>query len=290
MEYKLPSRLKSDYDGYSCFVDFFEITRNLKNEHIIIDFNNGSWFEANLCVALGSILYKIKENNTISFINIGEKVLSILQKNRFLYHFDGEYKEDVHSTTIKFRQFKINDEIAFIDYLDRELLSQPDLPKMTPLLKNSISSKIYEIYSNAYTHGGCDFVYTCGQYYPNRKVLDFTMADLGTTIRSKVRSFLKDKSLSGSKTISWAVEEGHTTKTGPHPGGLGLSLIREFLKLNEGKIQIVSSNGYWEEKKGVIFAQDFKNAFVGTIVNLEFNIDDKKSYALKTELDPQDIF
>lgn len=116
------------------------------------------------------------------------------------------------------------------------------------------------------------------------------MADLGSTIRKNVRTFLKDKNISGSQTIKWAVEEGNTTKTGNHPGGLGLSLIREFLKLNEGKIQIVSSNGYWQEKKGIMFAADFENAFVGTIVNLEFNLDDKKSYALKTELNPQDIF
>lgn len=291
MEYKLPSRLKSDYDGYSCFVDFYEITRNLKNTHVVLDFNHGSWFEANLCAAIGAVLYNlIGNNNTYEFRNLSNLVQSILEKNLFLLNFQGGHSEDKYSTTIKFRKFNINAESDFVQYLDRELLSQPDLPNMTPLLKTKINRSIFEIYSNAYIHGGCNSVYTCGQYYPNRKVLDFTMADLGSTIRSNVRRFLKNSNMSGSETISWAVEEGHTTKTGSHPGGLGLSLIREFLKLNEGKIQIVSSNGYWEEKKGTIIVNDFKNSFVGTIVNLEFNIDDKKSYALKEELNPQDIF
>ncbi len=289
--YVFPNQLKSDYEGYSYLVNLYHATKDIKNKTIVIDFNKGYWFEANLCSALGAILHKIQDNNNqFQLINIEKQVETIFKKNLFLLNFEGDYAEDTHSTTIKFRRFDINAEKDFIEYLNRELLSQPDLPNMSPLLKKKINNSIYEIYSNAYTHGGCNYVYTCGQYYPNRKVLDFTMADLGTTIRSNVRKFLKDKTLSGSQTISWAVEEGNTTKTGSHPGGLGLSLIREFLKLNKGKIQIISSNGFWEEKKGHIFASDYDGAFIGTIVNMEFNLLDSNSYALKSEISPEEVF
>lgn len=60
--------------------------------------------------------------------------------------------------------------------------------------------------------------------------LNFTIVDLGKTIKTGVNNFLK-KNLSGIEYIAWAVEEGNTTKRGTIPGGLGLSLIREFLKI-----------------------------------------------------------
>jgi len=119
--------------------------------------------------------------------------------------------------------------------------------------------------------------------------LAFTIADLGKSIKSNVNHYL-NKSLLGSEAIAWAVEEGNTTKTGTIPGGLGLSLIRDFLKLNKGYIQIVSSDGYWEERKGVIFATEFDNKLKGTIVNLDININDHSSYVLSSEINADSIF
>ena len=71
---------------------------------------------------------------------------------------------------------------------------------------------------------------------------------------------------------------------------LGLNLIREFLKLNGGKIQIVSDDGYWDEKANTMDAKELSCNFIGTIVNLEFNLDDPKSYLFSSEVDKDDIF
>ena len=38
------------------------------------------------------------------------------------------------------------------------------------------------------------------------------------------------------------------------------------------------------------FAQNFSNVFPGTVVNLEFNITDTKSYRLVSEVDDNDLF
>ena len=98
------------------------------------------------------------------------------------------------------------------------------------------------------------------------------------------------ENLSGKECILWAVEEGNTTKQGTIPGGLGLSLIRTFLKHNGGLLQIVSSDGYWEQKKGITITKDLEHEFLGTIVNLEFNINDKSYYHLSSEIDTEHIF
>ncbi len=290
MKIAVPSKLMSQHSGFAFIAELYDQTKDLGFDNLVLDFKYTYWLEANLCAALGAILSRLQEEFvSVNFINVNPSVELILSKNHFLSNFGSEVLPDTHQTTIKFRKFKVSEEKAFKDYLDRELLSQPDLPSMSPLLKSKINKSIFEIFNNANIHGNCSHVFSCGQYFPQKKRLAFTIADLGKSIKSNVNSYL-NKSLSGSEAIAWAVEEGNTTKTGTIPGGLGLSLIRDFLKLNNGRIQIVSSNGYWEERKGVIFATEFGNKLKGTIVNLDININDHSSYVLSSEINADSIF
>lgn len=55
------------------------------------------------------------------------------------------------------------------------------------------------------------------------------------------------------------------------------------MKLNKGKIQIVSSNGYWEYTHGEEVFNDLIQKFQGTVVNIEFNLNDDSFYFLKNE-------
>lgn len=85
------------------------------------------------------------------------------------------------------------------------------------------------------------------------------------------------------------MRDANTTRSG-ESGGLGLKLIREFVSLNKGRIVIVSDAGYWELQNGQVTKEDFIYAFPGTIVLIEINTADTKSYALKSEIDPYNIF
>jgi hypothetical protein len=112
----------------------------------------------------------------------------------------------------------------------------------------------------------------------------------GRTFKDNVTSFdTLYKRYSASESISWAVKSGNTTKKASETGGLGLDLIREFLQLNHGKIQIRSAEGYWEEKKGSIFTLNSPTHFGGSVVNMEFNLRDPKTYYIKEEFDIKDI-
>lgn len=290
MKINMPAKLMSQHSGFAFISELYEQTKDLGFEELVLDFKYTYWLEANLCAALGAILSRLQEEFvSVNFTNVNPSVYQILSKNHFLSNFGSEVLPDTHQTTIKFRKFKVSEEKAFKEYLDKELLSQPDLPNMSPLLKSKINKSIFEIFNNANIHGHCSHVFSCGQYFPQKKRLAFTIADLGKTIKFNVTQYL-NKELSGAESIAWAVEEGNTTKTGTIPGGLGLSLIRDFLKLNNGRIQIVSSNGYWEERKGVIFATEFDNTLIGTIVNLDININDHSSYVLASEINADSIF
>jgi len=132
-------------------------------------------------------------------------------------------------------------------------------------------------------------IFTCGQHFPRKDRIDFAIADLGIGIPRT----LKDKKglqYSPEQAINWAMEGHNTTKTGPIPGGLGLKLLREFIRLNQGCIQVVSDVGYWEQRSdGTVDRRTLLSPFPGTVVNIEINTADINSYALSSEL-PQDIF
>jgi len=107
--------------------------------------------------------------------------------------------------------------------------------------KGEIIRSIFEIYSNAVLHGDCLNVYSCGQFYPRKTPprIDFTIVDVGKTIKKNVNNFLQ-KELSGIDAIEWALAENNTTKPKEKniPGGLGLKIICEFARLNNGKVHI----------------------------------------------------
>ena len=98
------------------------------------------------------------------------------------------------------------------------------------------------------------------------------------------------ENLSGEEAIKWALKYGHTTKTGNISGGLGLDIMFQFIQLNKGQVQIVSSDGYWKFSKDAFNSSNFDNAFPGTIVNINFNLSDESSYMLKEEISIDDIF
>lgn len=143
---------------------------------------------------------------------------------------------------------------------------------------------IFEIYENARTHGRCEFIHTCGQFFPRKesKPLHFTIVDKGINIKQNVSQFL-GREIEASEAISWAMIKGNTTKTGDTSGGLGLSVIFEFIKLNKGKIQVISSDGFYEFNKDLIEKRKLSHAFDGTIVNIRFNLNDSNIYSFVSE-------
>lgn len=131
----------------------------------------------------------------------------------------------------------------------------------------------------------CKHIHTCGQFYPQRKKLHVTIVDTGNTIVSNVIDFFKSSTMKSSDCIDWAMVSGNTTKTGNISGGLGLGLIFDFINLSKGNMQVISSNGYWELREGKKFMTDLNFSFIGTIVNLEFDLQNPDTfYYFKDEI------
>lgn len=292
MEFLIQNKVMSDFDGYNSLINLnYTISQNSESE-VLLNFKNNIWFEANLFAILGAIRSLNEEQKkSMSIFNLNPALQNVIKRNKFLIEDSENLMVDYKGTIITYQKFTHHKDIEFMDYIRDELLSKPDFPKHSRLLGKKINESIFEIFENARTHGHCKHIHTCGQYYPNKnlKRLDMTIVDMGQTIKANVNKYLK-QNLSGSQAIQWALVDGHTTKTGNVPGGLGLNIIFEFIKLNKGKVQIVSSDGYWEYRKGETESRLFEKPFPGTIVNIEFNLDDKDSYRLTEEVSLEDIF
>ncbi|PXY44771.1 ATP-binding protein [Flavobacterium hydrophilum] len=281
------NNITSDWTGYQKLINLVNDASKIKDENIIFDFAGVHFFEANLCAVLGTMIEILEnENKKITFQNFNNSVQKILCKNEFLSNHGFEKAIDHYDTVVKYRKFNPTDDEGFNTYIKKELLSKKDFPSHSEKLGKKIMQNIFELYENARTHGKCNFIHTCGQYFPNslEKQFNITIVDRGVNIKENVNRFLKNENeLSSCDAISWAMQKGNTTKSGNIPGGLGLDIIFEFIKLNNGKIQIISSNGFWEYKRGVTETKILENPFQGTIANLRFNLNDKSYYSLAEE-------
>lgn len=277
--------------GFATLARLHACTNLCSFEEIEVDLRNMAWIDAEMCSALGAILHHLaNRNNSIILNNMAPKVRRILARNGFLSHYGRDAIPDRWGTTIFFNRFDVEDFRFFDNYLETEFIHHPELPQMSPALLEEFRRSLFEIFNNSVPHSQSQMgVFSCGQFFPAIHRLNFCLTDLGVGIHKNVCSHLK-QDLGPEESIEWATQGYNTTKRGNIPGGLGLKLLREFIDLNEGSIQIVSEAGYWERRERITYKARMAYPFPGTIVNLEINTADRNSYGLATDLLPDDIF
>ena len=287
--FQLP-QIRHDQAGYESLVGLFASADDCEFDQITVDLAKTSWFDADMCAAFGAILYHIGVFNTVRLENIPLNVEKILSKNGFLCSYGRKKLPDSWGTTIPYQRFDRKDDRYFGSYIEKEYVRRSEIPTMTPGLLKKFRESVFEIFSNAVLHSQTKLgIFACGQNYPKRSRLDFSVADLGIGIPRNVNETL-GMNLPAKLAIEWATQGSNTTKRGAIPGGLGLKLLTEFVDLNGGRIQIISDAGYWERSKGQSTLAQLAHPFPGTVVNIEVNTQDNQSYSLTTEISEADIF
>ncbi|WP_411823661.1 hypothetical protein [Leptospira sp. 'Mane'] len=248
-----------------------------------------TWFGANMCSPLGSVLRKLSTNGVaFEFISVKEDIERILRKNEFFEAFGYPKLEDSNQTTIRYLELKPNQDGEFLTYIKTELLQRPELPYMSDLLKKKMTESIFEIFQNAKIHSKSEHIVTCGQFFPKKNTIEFSVSDIGMGIQQNVSEFFQ-KGIPATSAIEWAILPGNTTKRGT-PGGHGFAILREFTEKNKGKINIVSDRGFYEFIDGQDIFKEIPCPFPGTTINMRFQTDDSASYYLLEELKAADIF
>jgi len=256
-------------------------------DSVLINLSGTQFIESNFTALLGGYIFYLESKNIKVKINKPEKgrVYTTLCKNNFLPFFNSEFSKmnDHTQSVIEFQQFDISDTVKqqkFFSLLRNGLLQNRGLNNLSDKVLKEVSNSIIELFSNSLSHSksACG-IFCAGQFFPQKKKLDITIVDMGVGIHHNVSSFLK-KEIQQDKAIEWAIQKLNSTRG--DIGGLGLHLLKELITLTKGKLEIVSNTGYYFIKNGKEGLKILDFDFPGTIINIEFKIDDK-FYFLKGE-------
>jgi signal transduction histidine kinase len=176
----------------------------------------------------------------------------------------------------------VADEDGIIRYLYQNWIGGGHV-HLSALLTDHIVAKTWEIYANAFDHANSPVgIFSCGQYYPHSHLLKLTVVDFGVGIPNRVRKHL-GRRMNAAEALQWAFERGNSTKADEEgiARGMGLDLLREFVRLNQGKLEVFSYDGYARIDRMQNFGARHPS-FLGTVVNITFSCDESY-YRLASE-------
>jgi hypothetical protein len=160
--------------------------------------------------------------------------------------------------------------------------------KLSDKLRQDIISRVGEIFNNAFEHAEAKYVIG-GRYQRSYRKYCFACYDTGVGITNKVRRFHRatEDTMSDKNALAWALHSKHSTAADitKKPRGQGMTLLREFAKLNKGMIRICTGKSlyvYSGENNSEKYA-DLTDPFIGTLFEMDFNAD-VGMYTYKNEI------
>lgn len=287
------SNIDTSYNSHTILSGLYNQLLLISADEIYLDFSKVDFIASNQFAILGCILdnYRTQRPNTAIFFSyLKNKIKRTIQKNGFNIHLGFEKLPDTYNTTIPYTIFNIGQINEFEKYILLRIFERSDIPKMSELVKSKIIDNILEIFNNVKEHTHSNKVYTCGQYFPKSSFLYFTIVDSGETIPYNVNTYCNNMNIElPSNPLEWAIAPGNTTRQVDTPGGLGLSLLRDFIELNKGKLYIVSGDETYEQNGKTNRHMIMNYSFPGTIVTVAFNLLDDSIYRMNSEA-PKIIF
>lgn len=279
---KLSGSISTDRQGYATLMEFYRACHQHQNQMIELDLRQLSWLDANLCALLQAILFELSRQRSLHFkvdIDLVRRRFPVLLRNGFVPTAGrgGQWAtfSTGFSTSVAMRAFDPKDDPGFCAYLMDELLKQPDLQAvLSDEETDSITNHILDIFVNVQEHAATPHpVFACGQYYPTKKCLKFTLTDVGVGYGASVEKYTRmqgdDAAVvqTSEAAIRWALV-GNSTK-GPGNGGMGLSNLWQYCKKNQGELHVATGNTYFAQNGHTLWHP--VPEFAGSTVHLIFN-------------------
>ena len=270
---------------------------------IILDLSNVREFDENLCAALGVLISHWKHSGRSVMLDTRAEVeiLAGFKRNGFLSEvhlprswydllalFSPDRSIDADRANnqvecIPYKRFNRLDTNAQAEYVEN-LINSHWWPEMSVGVKGALADCILEVFNNAQEHSESETgVFVCGHIgKAGQRSMKVTIADAGIGFRRKIENAL-DKKMQSGQAIAWGMKEGNTVRQG-NPGGLGLTILKEFIRKNDGRLIVVSDRGSWElsSDKGERH-MEHNTSFPGTLVTIIVNTEDPKAYRLVGE-------
>ncbi|WBL42303.1 hypothetical protein PBT90_16325 [Algoriphagus halophytocola] len=272
-EFQILQNLHSGPTSFRALINLYNAFKALPPSNLLLDLKHIEFIDANLCASLDAIFYLLnKEAGHTFYIDHNEIKgrFEIFIRNGFVKLTGEELGEiNSNSSAVRLTRFTPDSDEKFFHFLENFLFSNKAFHKM-PQIRDDIIDHFCEIFSNIGLHARTnDPVFACGQFYPKKKVLKFTLVDLGIGFYEPIGEFLGSRIQSPLDAINWALEDGNTTKIDAI-GGSGLSRLKLYCEEHGHIFQILTDGVCWTNGAG-IFKHWEMEKFPGTTINLEFS-------------------
>jgi hypothetical protein len=192
--------------------------------------------------------------------------------------------------SIPYREDKVQDVDGIMGYLTDSWLGRGWV-HVSARLRDAIVGRMWEIYNNAFEHSGSEIgAFSCGQYFQNKNDLILSVVDFGQGIAANVRNFLRvdprAAQLTAASCLRWAFQRGTSTRPNGMARGLGLDLLKEFVRVNHGKLEVYSNDGYVLINKDGEHFENRSISFEGTVFHITLRCDEAL-YRFVGEADPE---
>lgn len=270
-------------DSQTDYLRLFQIWEKVSQspQGVVLDFSSCNFLRPNAVAFLGGLARLAAHYGypvVFDWSSFSRKgVLANLCRNGFAGGF-GFHNSASCGNSIPYRE-DAADDYSVVDYLSDQWLGRGWV-QVSDSLKNSIICHVLEIYANSFEHSRSPVgVFSCGQYFPNVNQLVLSAIDFGVGIPRNVINFFRgigfDGELKPSVCLSWAFESGNSTGRKDVARGLGFGLLQEFVRVNEGALEVYSGSGYAiVDKEGARF-HDLNSSFLGTAVQIKLRCDER---------------
>jgi hypothetical protein len=281
--------LNDTESDFSRLFMIFEQVMSSTTQQVLFVFTYCRFLRPNAVAFLGGTVRSLQRKGVTVFIDwtsFQEKVKASLTQNTFCSKL-GHGTPGYLGHAIPYREDPREDANSILDYLTQNWIGKGWV-KVSEELRDAIAGKVWEIYANSFEHSNSLIgVYSCGQHFYGRNELVLSVVDFGVGIPHNVREYLSSDSRAASLTaescLRWACVSGNTTATAKGiPRGLGLHLLKELVRVNNGKLELYSHNAYVKMDSS---GDEFKTLpffFKGTILNITL-VCDEKYYRLTSE-------
>ncbi|NJM00305.1 MAG: sensor histidine kinase [Synechococcaceae cyanobacterium SM2_3_2] len=257
----------------------------------VLDFTHCRFLKQNAVAFLGGLIRCAESRG--GTISIDESTLPSaigmnLKQNGFLPHFTNNGSK-WRGNSVPFREDRDQDHNSICHYLKQNWLGRSWVQASQPL-QNAIVGAVWELYANAFEHSQSEIgIFTCGQHYPQLEWLSLTIVDFGVGIPANVRRYSNDMHMLASDPLEWALKSGTTTREKGVCGGMGLDVLKAFIKKNQGKLEIYSCEGYALINQSVEEYKQSRVSFEGTLANISLRCNEAY-YQLASECDDALLF
>lgn len=261
-------------------------------EDFVFDFSDCQFLRPNAVAFLGGLARLIESRFGTSIFDwnsIHNNAIMInLKQNGFAGTF-GLPSSAWDGNSIPYREDLTLDMNEIMDYLTYNWIGKGWV-HVSERLRDAIAGRMWEIYNNAFEHSGSEIgVFSCGQHFPHNNTIVLSVVDFGQGIPAKIRNFVpgdpRAQDLPADACLRWAFTRGKSTSTEGIARGIGLDLLKEFIRINQGKLEVYSNEGYAIIDKDGERYENREISFEGTMVHITLRCDENL-YRFRDEDEP----